>query len=213
MCIQIECVFFYKEVFMKLFNFLRFFLVINAFLLSINVFAQESNQPAEDEGINLAFGGDLYLSIQNWPDIGMSDDQKYAFGVGASLGIGIEIDNMKFLIGPHFAMSRWEADYSQKPYSYTDSVYVRMDDVGLQATMEFDNIYINFGKGFSTIITGMILKTGEDVEYPINGDSYSYNEVLIGYHFNIFAVGIGFVSYEGVADSCNRGEIQLGLRY
>ena len=198
---------------MKIINFFRFILVLFALLLSINVFAQDSDQPAKEEGIMLAFGVDLYLALQNWSDAGMSDDQKFGYGVGTSLGIGMKIDNMKFLIGPHFAMSRWEADYSQKPNSYTESIYVRVTDLGAQASMYFERLFISFGKGSSTVDTGMILKSGEDIEYPHSGDSYSYYDVVIGYNFNPFAIGIGFVSYDGIAESCNRGEIRLGLRY
>jgi len=98
-------------------------------LLSSCVFGGiASAQEVADQGVKFAYGGDAYLALQNWPKVGMADDSKMGFGFGGSIGIGAQVDDMKILIGPHLGYSRWSADYSHKPNSATDSVYVEMAD-------------------------------------------------------------------------------------
>lgn len=166
----------------------------------------------QDSGTAFAYGGDFYMALQNWSDVGMADDSKFGFGFGASFGIGVRLDDTTFLIGPHIAMNRWSADYSDKANSATDSVYVEMYDTGLQVTMKFDDLFLSIGKGDSEIASGMIVN-GSDIKYPYDGDTYGYSAVSVGFTMDNFLIGLGAVTYDGYAKYCDRAEIQLGLMF
>lgn len=174
--------------------------------------AQEVSGAATDQGVKLAYGGDAYFALQNWSKVGMADDSKMGFGFGGSIGIGAQVDDMKILIGPHLGFSRWSADYSNKPNSATDSVYVEMADAGLQFTAIFDDIVMAVGKGSSTISSGYIVN-GRDIRYNYDGDSYPYSTVSIGFKMDMFLFSIGVVNYEGYARDASRTDFRLGLAF
>ncbi len=188
-------------------------------LMSSTLIAEESNDALQqesasqqDDGTSFAFGGDFYLALQNWSDVGMADDSKMGFGFGVNLGFGVRLDDTTFLIGPHLAMNRWSADYSDKANSATDSVYVEMYDTGLQVSMLFDDLYLSVGKGSSEIASGYIVN-GTDYRYAYDGDTYDYSQVSLGMKTNGFMIGLGAVSYDGYAKYCNRAELQLGFAF
>ena len=185
-------------------------------LLSICMFgefayAQDVPSGATDGGVKLAYGGDAYLALQNWSDVGMKDDSKMGFGFGANFGIGMQVDDMKLLVGPHLGYSRWSADYSNKPNSATDSVYVEMADTGLQFTAVFDDILMSAGKGSSTISSGYVVN-GRTIKYNYDGKSYPYSMVSIGFKMDAFLFSIGSVSYDGLS-AANRTDFRLGIAF
>lgn len=182
--------------------------LLAAYLGSTPALAEDAS--ATDSGMGFAMGGELYIALQNWPDVGAPSDTKMGFGFGGGLGLGLHIDEMKFLVGPHFAMNRWSADYSNKPNSATDSIYVEMADAGMQVSMEFDDILISLGKGTSEITSGMIVN-GSDIRYSYSGNRYNYSAVSIGMKFDSLMFSIGSVSYEGFARYCNRADFRLGV--
>jgi hypothetical protein len=173
---------------------------------------QQESASQQDSGTSFAYGGDFYLALQNWSDVGMSSDSKLGFGFGADFGIGVKLDDTKFLIGPHLAMNRWSADYSDKANSATDTVYVEMYDMGLQFSMLFDDFYLSIGKGTSEISSGFTVN-GTDYKYPYDGDTYDYSAVSVGMKMDNFMIGLGAVNYDGYAKYCNRAEIQLGFAF
>lgn len=174
--------------------------------------AQDASSSAPDEGVKFAYGGDAYIALQNWPDVGMKDDPKMGFGFGANIGVGAQIDDMKILVGPHLGYSRWSADYSNKPNSATDSVYVEMADAGLQFTAIFDDIVMAVGKGESTISSGYITN-GVDIRYGYDGNSYPYSTVSIGLKMDMFLFSIGVVNYQGYAQAASRTDFRLGVMF
>jgi len=174
--------------------------------------AQEVSGGAADQGIKFAYGGDAYFALQNWSKVGMADDSKMGFGFGGSIGVGAQVDDMKILIGPHLGYSRWSADYSHKPNSATDSVYVEMADVGLQFTAIFDDIVMAVGKGNSTISSGYIVN-GRDIRYNYDGQSYPYSTVSIGFKMDMFLLSIGVVNYQGYAKDASRTDFRLGVMF
>jgi hypothetical protein len=165
---------------------------------------------AAAKGISLAFGGDLYVGLQNWSKVGASGDTKLGFGLGGALLVGMRIDEMRVLVGPHFAVSRWSADYSHKPQSATDSVYVEMMDTGLLFKASFDDLFIQLGSGSAGIGSGMVVG-GQTIKYPYDGDRYTYRMVGLGAQWGLWMVGINAVSYSGYARYCNRAELIFGL--
>lgn len=174
--------------------------------------AQDVASGVPDQGVKFAYGGDAYLALQNWSKVGMADDSKMGFGFGGSIGIGAQVDDMKILIGPHLGYSRWSADYSHKPNSATDSVYVEMADTGLQFTAIFDDIVMAVGKGNSTISSGYIVN-GRDIRYNYDGKSYPYSTVSIGFKMDMFLFSIGVVNYEGYARDASRTDFRLGMMF
>ncbi len=163
-------------------------------------------------GIDFAVGGDAYFALQNWPDVGMPDDTKLGYGFGGSIGVGVQIDEMKFLVGPHIGISEWTADYSHKPNSITDSVYVSMADMGMQVTMEFDDVIISMGSGSSTISSGYKVN-GVDYKYAYNDESYPYSTVFLGFKSDIWMLGVGMVNYKGYAKDASRVDFRLGVTF
>ncbi|MCM2334682.1 MAG: hypothetical protein NDI82_12140, partial [Anaeromyxobacteraceae bacterium] len=166
--------------------------------------------PKAAGGISLAFGGDVYVGFQNWSRVGTSDDAKLGFGLGGALLMGIRIDDMRVLVGPHFGFSRWSADYSNKAQSATDSVYVEMKDTGLLFKAHFEDVFLQLGGGSSTIGSGMMVG-GQDIKYPYDGDRYPYRLVGLGAQWDLGVVGINAVSYSGYAKYSNRFEVFFGL--
>ena len=118
---------------------------------------------------------------------------------------------MKILVGPHLAYSRWSADYSNKPNSATDSVYVEMADAGLQFTAIFDDIFMALVKGESTISHAYVIN-GVDYKYSVDGKSYPYSMVSIGFKMDMFLFSIGSVSYDGLS-AANRTDFRLGVMF
>lgn len=173
--------------------------------------AQDVSSGATDEGVKLAYGGDAYLALQNWSNVGMSDDSKMGFGFGGSIGLGAQVDDMKILVGPHLGYSRWSADYSNKPNSATDSVYVEMADAGLQFTAIFGDIFMALVKGESTISHAYVIN-GVDYKYSVDGKSYPYSMVSIGFKMDMFLFSIGSVSYDGLS-AANRTDFKLGVMF
>ncbi|MFA6120441.1 MAG: hypothetical protein WCT35_01525 [Sideroxydans sp.] len=174
--------------------------------------AQDASSSATDDGVKFAYGGDAYLALQNWSKVGMADDSKMGFGFGGSIGVGMQVDDMKILIGPQLAFSRWSADYSNKPNSATDSVYIEMADAGLQFTAIFDDIVMAVGKGNSTISSGYIVN-GRDIRYNYDGKSYPYSTVSIGFKMDMFMFSVGVVNYEGYVQDASRTDFRLGVAF
>jgi len=191
-------------------NRIAFLTLLSFCIFSEFAYAQDGPSGAADEGVRLAYGGDAYLALQNWPKIGMASDPKMGFGFGVNIGIGAQIDDMKILVGPHLGYSRWSADYSNKPNSATDSVYVEMADTGLQFTAIFDDIVMAVGKGNSTISSGYIVN-GRDIRYNYDGNSYPYSTVSIGFKMDMFLFSIGVVNYQGYAKDASRADFRLGV--
>lgn len=173
--------------------------------------AQDVSTSTPDQGVKFVYGGDAYLALQNWSNVGMADDSKMGFGFGGSVGLGAQVDDMKILVGPHLGYSRWSADYSNKPYSATDSVYVEMADTGLQFTAIFDDIAMALVKGESTISHAYVIN-GVDYKYSVDGKSYPYSMVSIGFKMDMFLFSIGSVSYDGLS-AANRTDFRLGLMF
>lgn len=173
--------------------------------------AQDVPSGSTDAGVKFAYGGDAYIALQNWADVGMKDDSKMGFGFGGNFGIGMQVDDMKLLVGPHLGFSRWSADYSSKPNSATDSVYVEMSDTGLQFTAVFDDILMSAGKGSSTISSGYVVN-GRTIKYNYDGRSYPYSMVSIGFKMDSFLFSIGSVSYDGLS-AANRADFRLGIAF
>jgi hypothetical protein len=175
-------------------------------------FAQDVPSSPPDEGMKFAYGGDAYIALQNWSDIGTAGDTKMGFGFGGTFGVGAQIDDMKILIGPHLGFSRWSADYSNKPNSATDSVYVEMADTGLQFTAIFDDIVMAVGKGESTISSGYVVN-GRTIKYGYDGNVYPYSTVSIGFKMDMLMFGIGVVNYQGYAKYASRTDFRLGIAF
>ena len=148
----------------------------------------------------------------------IGEPQLYIRGVGTTSdsaasdpSIGISIDeSMKVIVGPRIAYSMWSADYSDKPQSATQSVYVHMQDAGIGVHAEFDDMWLQFGTGTSEITSGMMVG-GNDIQYGFSGDQYTYYNVGLGYKSGIFSLGIGFTSYTDYAQYCDHMSFILGL--
>jgi hypothetical protein len=104
------------------------FLILLIFCMSGGVAsAQEVSSASADQGVKFAYGGDVYFALQNWSKVGMSNDSKMGYGFGGSYGLGVQVDDMKILIGPHLGYSSWSADYSSKSNSVTCSRRLNID--------------------------------------------------------------------------------------
>ena len=161
--------------------------------------------------LQVGFGGELHVGLQVWSKVGAESDPKVGFGLGGIVGVGIAFDSTdKFIIGPVYGMSRWSADYSDKPQSATSSVYVEMSEPGAGFMAIFDDVYITVATGKATIGSGMMV-SGKDIKYPYDGDQYTFYQVGLGYKMGIFLVGVGFTSYTGYANYCDHLEIRLGM--
>ncbi len=161
--------------------------------------------------IDFAFGGTAYLAPQYWSKVGTKSDPKFGIGLGGLVGIGISIDETeKFVIGPHFAVSRWNADYSDKLNSATSSVYVEMMEMGAGMFIVFDDMYMTAAMGKATIGSGMMVN-GEDIKYPYDRSKYNYYHVGFGYKTGLLMFGIGYISYTGYAHYCDHMDFRLGI--
>jgi hypothetical protein len=161
--------------------------------------------------VNFAFGGNVSVEPQYWSKIGTSDDPKFGIGLGGMVGVGLSIDaSMKLLVGPRAAYSMWSADYSNKQYSATQSVYVNMTDMGIGVLADFDDMWIQFGTGSSEISSGMMV-SGKDIKYPYDGTQYTYYNVGLGYKTGIFQLGIAYTSYTDYAQYCDHMGFMIGV--
>lgn len=174
------------------------------------VVAQTKEKPEVKEGF--AFGGQLFLALQNWSRVGDKSDSKMGMGIGGSLGIGYQFDDMKFLIGPQFWYNSWEADYSQKSQSATDSVYVKMSDVGMALMTYFDEFFLEIGAGKSTISSAMVVN-GQEIAYSYDGDQFNYTSVSLGMKYELFMFGIGMKNYDGLAKYADHFNFMIGLGF
>lgn len=174
------------------------------------VAAQAKEKPEVKEGF--AFGGQLFLALQNWSRVGDKSDSKMGMGIGGSLGIGYQFDDMKFLIGPQFWYNSWEADYSQKSQSATDSVYVKMSDVGMALMTYFDDFFLEIGAGKSTISSAMVVN-GQEIAYSYDGKQFNYTSVSLGMKYELFMFGIGMKNYDGLAKYADHFNFMIGLGF
>ncbi|MBA7503907.1 hypothetical protein ES706_02530 [subsurface metagenome] len=204
-------------------------LVVMALLLlsgsSVLLAAEAEKAPVKQSGVKFALGLDAYIAPQWWSKIGDPDDPKFGLGFGGTLGVGIKIDDWKFIVGPHVGFSRWQANYSNKPYSVTESVHQEMMDVGVEFIVDFGDMFCSCGLGTSEITSGMMVQ-GTDIKYPYSGDKYAYTNVAVGFKSGALAFSLGYVSYgkqvfdrnegqdpyTGMGEFCDRIELRLGLR-
>jgi hypothetical protein len=172
-------------------------------LLTFNVFASDLPE--------LAFGGDAYLSLENWSNVGAQDDSKMGIGIAGDLGIGIKMDDMKILVGPHLGYNSWTQDYSNKAHSVTSSVYVSMMDTGMVLIADMDDFVMKLGVGSSTL--GMGYTVGNQTyKYPTSGTTYGYKYVGFGFNMKPLIFGIGFTTYSELK-AANRCEFSIGVGF
>ena len=184
---------------------------VRSLVLILVLFCTAAGMHSANAQINFGFGGSIALEPQYWSKVGTGDDPKFGVGFAGMAGIGISIDeSMKVIVGPRIAYSMWSADYSDKPQSATQSVYVHMQDAGIGVHAEFDDMWLQFGTGTSEITSGMMVG-GNDIQYGFSGDQYTYYNVGLGYKSGIFSLGIGFTSYTDYAQYCDHMSFILGL--
>ncbi len=189
-----------KEAFMRI----LIMVVLTVFVFSpINSFSQK-----------LTGGGNMFISLQYWEKIGMKNDPKIGLGLSGTMGVGIMVDTtVRVIVGPHIAYNMWEANYANKPQSYTQTVYTYMMDAGPGVVVNFydTGTSIQIATGKSQISSGMILKDGRNVKYPYNRNFYTFYYVALGFKTKIFEFGLGYTSYSGYAKYCNRLEFLFGI--
>jgi len=172
---------------------------IIALLLSFSTFAKD---------VELAFGGDAYLSLQNWSNVGQQTDSKIGVGLGGDFGVGVKLDNMKLIVGPHLGYNHWSQNYSKN--GATSSVYVATTDTGMVLMADMDDFILKLGAGTSKLSMGYTIN-GETYEYPIDR-SFSYKSVSVGFNLRPVIFSIGVTNYSELK-SANRGEFSIGIGF
>ncbi len=185
--------------------------------LATTLSAQASGTaPDTSSGSRFAFGYNLYLSPQMWPEVGADDDPKFGLGLGGMIGVAWIWGDMKIVAGPHMSYNMWTADYSNKPNSATQSVSFGMADVGAEILLHFDdNMGFWMGAGSSTMDASMLLDNGTTFYYPgLHQASFPYKSVGVTFRLGRKArFGLGVTKYDGAADDATRAEFRLGIGY
>jgi hypothetical protein len=177
------------------------------YLLSLLLFLSLTVHSAD----TIAFGGDIYLALENWQNVGAADDSKMGFGVGADFGIGMKVLDMKLLVGPHIGYNKWTQDYSNKTNSATSSVYVSMLDTGMVLMADFDDFILKLGAGSGQLGMGFTVN-GKTYNYTQDGTSYAYQSVNIGFNFKPMVLGFGVTTYSELK-AANRCEFMIGIGF
>ncbi len=174
------------------------------------VAAPASPETPEKAKSPVILGGALTIGLQNWSRVGSGDDSKMGFGLGGDFLIGTQIDETtKLLVGPHFSFNQWSADYSNKPNSVTDRVYVNMNDMGLNLWFDFGDMFLILGTGSSQLESAMVVN-GVEIPYNFSGTEYGYKSFSLGFRSNSLFFSIGGVQYDGYAKYADRVEFNLG---
>lgn len=162
---------------------------------------------------DLGFSGNLYFALQNWTNVGDGTDTKIGIGLGGTIGLRLSLDSsMTVVVGPHFAYNAWGADYSEKANSYTESVTLNMQDVGLELALIWDDIGVFIGAGESKMEHFMTLKDGQKVPYyGLDGRSANYTTAGLTFAMPPFLLGIDVHSYADFAKDASRVEFRVGV--
>ena len=162
---------------------------------------------------DLGLSGNLYFALQNWTKVGDGTDPKIGIGLGGTIGIGLNLDSsMTVAVGPHFAYNAWGANYSEKANSYTESVTLNMQDVGLELSLVWDDISIFMGAGESKMEHFMTLTDGQKIPYyGLDGRSANYTTVGFTFAMAPFLIGANVHSYADFAKDVSRIEFRVGL--
>ena len=164
----------------------------------------------------LAFGGNLFLALQHWSNIGsgvgQSADSKMGLGLGGTFGLGFRLDDMKVTVGPSLWSNTWSASARNTKTNVISTVYLTMEDAGLSLMTFFDDMYIELGTGNSTVSAGVRVGN-QEVSGTYDKQSFSYKTFSIGIKTGIWMFGLGVKNYDGYARGANHANFMLGLGF
>ena len=164
----------------------------------------------------LAFGGNLFLALQHWSNIGsgvgQSGDSKIGVGLGGTFGIGFRLDDIKVTAGPSLWSNTWSASATNTRTNVTSSVYLTMQDAGVALMAFFDDMYFEIGTGNSTVSAGARVGN-QETSTTYNKQSFSYKTFSIGAKTGIWLFGLGVKNYDGYARNANHANFMLGIGF
>lgn len=164
----------------------------------------------------LAFGGNLFLALQNWsnivPDMGQSGDSKIGFGLGGTFGIGFRLDSMKVVAGPALWSNTWSASATNTKTNVTSNVHLTMTDAGVSLMSFFDDMYLELGTGNSTVSAGARVGN-QETSVTYDKQSFSYKTFSIGFKSDAWMFGLGIKNYDGTARIANHANFMVGLGF
>jgi len=167
----------------------------------------EAQAPTQDEGIQFAVGGQLFVSPQIWNNL-ETDKSKLGFGLAGTLVAGIQIDDAIFGVGPHLGYSFWSN--SETIAGRTATSTTNVGDYGINIVSVWDDLYILIGLGGAEVsVTATVGGDSETVRLP---EDASYQRVGFGW-VDTFAFGLSYVSYRNWARNLSRFEINLGVGF